>query len=571
MRSRRDTDIAAFVLHPIGLAALVIVGAVSGGAFFARTSLLMVIGFGAAEDRRVTYLDALRYVARRASGFVGLAGPMIVRLLLLSAPFLAAVGGVYLLFLGAHDINYYLTARPPEFWTAIVLAGLILGILVVLVLRLAAAWILVLPLFLFGGISGSEALRNSKRATAACRWRIVFLLIAWLVSVFLVSTFVSYLIGRLGGLLIPDFGRSLALVATGLAVTLLLAGLANLTVRIVSNWLLPLGIVRLYRALAGPGRLAPPISEPASLGARATLQIPGKAILGATAAALIVVLVSAYAATRSIDPEDFAEIIAHRGASNSTPENTMAAFEQANADGAEWIEIDVQENADAEVIVAHDSDFLRQAGVNLKVWDSTNEELRHLDVGSWFDPAYSDERVPTLREVLEWATGRSGVVIELKYYGHDQDLESRVVDVVEETGMESDIMVMSLKRAGLRKIAELRPTWTRGLLNTASVGDLTRLDVDFLALNAVAATRAQIRRAHERGMKVYVWTVNDPVQMSVMLSRGADGIITDKPALARKVLELRAELSPLGHLIVWIAGETGLLHGVEATSDAEDA
>ena len=72
-------------------------------------------------------------------------------------------------------------------------------------------------------------------------------------------------------------------------------------------------------------------------------------------------------------------------------------------------------------------------------------------------------------------------------------------------------------------------------------------------------------------MKIYVWTVNDPVQMSVMMSRGVDGIITDKPALVRKVLELREHLSPIGRLLIWIAGEIGLLRGVDEFSSAKDA
>ena len=134
--------------------------------------------------------------------------------------------------------------------------------------------------------------------------------------------------------------------------------------------------------------------------------------------------------------------------------------------------------------------------------------------------------------------------------------------------MQSEVMVMSLDRAGVGKFTELRPDWPSGLLNTASLGDLTRLDVDFLALNAAAATRRQIRAAHRRGMQVYVWTVNDPVQMSVLLSRGADGLITDEPARARAVLELRENLSPIGQFLVWVAGETGLLR-MDGQSSAE--
>ena len=80
-----------------------------------------------------------------------------------------------------------------------------------------------------------------------------------------------------------------------------------------------------------------------------------------------------------------------------------------------------------------------------------------------------------------------------------------------------------------------------------------------------------IHRAHKRGMKIYVWTVNDPVQMSVMMSRGVDGIITDDPALVRRVIELREQLSPFGRIVVWIAGEIGLLHGADKYSIEEDA
>jgi glycerophosphoryl diester phosphodiesterase len=71
------------------------------------------------------------------------------------------------------------------------------------------------------------------------------------------------------------------------------------------------------------------------------------------------------------------------------------------------------------VVIEHDSDFMRVAGVNLEVWKATNADLA---VGSSFDPAFLDQRVPTLREVPELAKGRAGVFIELKYYGHDQNL-----------------------------------------------------------------------------------------------------------------------------------------------------
>lgn len=566
-----DTDIVVFLLHPFGITALLIVSAVSLGVLFAQNGILMVVGFGAVEDRRVTWLDAMHYATRHALELVKLAGHIIVRLLLISSPFLAGVGGVYLLFLNKHDINFYLADKPPEFWWAVAITGLIMMITAVIVLKKCASWIIAMPLILFEGSRASQALRESTRKVVVFGWKIAFLLFAWLAGGAFLSGLVTFLVSLIGNVLIPDFGGNLAVVASGLGVTLLLAGLGNLAIAILGTVLFPLLIVRLYRSLAGPGRLDPELAARSSLGEKAPFNIPGKAILGLGAAALALIIMGGYAVSRSIDEKTDIEIIAHRGAAGAAPENTLASFQRAVIDKADWIELDVQENADDVIVVAHDSDFMKVAGLDLKVWDATNESLRDLDIGSWYAPEYSTQRVPTLLQALELAKGELGVVIELKYYGHNRDLESRVVNIVEQTEMTSDIMIMSLKIGGLKKFAALRPAWTRGLLNTTAIGDLTRLDLDFLALNTMAASATMINRAHKQGMKVFVWTVNDPVQMSVMMSRGVDGIITDEPALARQVMALRTHLGPLGRLVVWIAGETGLLHGVDKYSSEEDA
>jgi glycerophosphoryl diester phosphodiesterase len=249
----------------------------------------------------------------------------------------------------------------------------------------------------------------------------------------------------------------------------------------------------------------------------------------------------------------------------------MAAFERAIADGADWIELDVQENADGVVIVQHDSDFMRAAGVPLEVWRATAEDLADLDIGSSFAPEYSNQRVPTLREILELAKGKIGVVIELKYYGHNINLEQKVIDLVEETGMTSDIVIMSLDYDGIRRTAALRPDWTYGLLNAVAIGDLTNLDVDFLALTGKSTTASMVRHAHRNDMMIYPWTVNDPVQMWVMMGRGTDAIITDRVALANRIKEIRSDVTPVGRLIIGIAGELGILRGVKETSTVDDA
>jgi len=566
-----DADIAVFLLHPIGLTGAIIVGALSLGILFAEAGTLMVIGFGATEDRRVTWLDALHYIVRYGRQLVTLAGRFLMRVGLIATPFLVAIGGVYLWFLREHDINFYLANRPPEFRNALAIAGLLLFVLSLIVLRVVAGAILAVPLVLFEDCGGWAAMGASSRLISGRKRKVTILIAGWLLGYLLFSWLLSLAIGFAGGLLLPAVGGSPLLYALGLAATLLLMGLGHLLVMILSTAIFPLLVVRLYCRVGGTGQLNPATRESGTLGERARFAIPGKWLLTGGVAALLVVLGGGYAVSRSLDAEDTAAIIGHRGASSGAPENTMAAFKLAIEEQTNWIELDVQEDADGRVIVAHDSDFMKVAGSGLKVWDSTASDLADLDIGSWFDPTFADQRVVTLHEVLEVARGQVGVVIELKYYGHDQQLEERVVEIVEATEMQDDIMLMSLKMKGLEKAAALRPDWPRGLLNTVSVGDLTRLDLDFLALNATAAKPGLIRRAHDRGMRVFVWTINDPVQMSVMLSRGVDGLITDEPALARQVMDYRDTFGPFGRLLIWAAGESGLLRSTQQSSDEEDA
>ena len=158
--------------------------------------------------------------------------------------------------------------------------------------------------------------------------------------------------------------------------------------------------------------------------------------------------------------------------------------------------------------------------------------------------------MPTLEEVLDVAKGRARVNIELKYYGHDDRLEERVVQIVEEMGMASDVVLMSLKLDAIRKLRALRPGWTVGLLSATAVGDLTRVDADFLAVHPGLATPRFVRRARAAGKRVYVWTVNDPVNMFWMISRGVDGVITDEPALGRTVLTRRADMTASERLLL---------------------
>ncbi len=202
---------------------------------------------------------------------------------------------------------------------------------------------------------------------------------------------------------------------------------------------------------------------------------------------------------------------------------------------------------------------MKQAGVGLKIWNANAADLENIDIGSWFDPKFKDERVPKLQVVLAECKGKIGVTIELKYYGHDERLEERVVEIVEASGMASNVIVMSLKAGAVKKMKSLRPNWKVGQLLSVSAGRLGNSEADFVAVNASYADRRFVRSAHRIGKEVYVWTVNDAPTMSAMLSRGVDGLITDKPALARSVLELRSTLSSAERVLLELAGILGVV------------
>jgi glycerophosphoryl diester phosphodiesterase len=510
------------------------------------------------------------YTYGKATPLVRLAASALSRVLLIVTPFLALITLVYWLLVRVHDINFYLAQRPPSFTLAVAVAGLLIAVLTLLILSKAASWAIAIPLVLFEGSRGAEALSRSGAATRPHRRTLMWWTAAGLAAAGFGSALVSTIMGWLGGLVVSQLAGHLDLFIITLGLVIVLTVLATTLVSVLVNVVFALVVVRLYRVLAGPGELRPEISPRGSLPRVASLLIPGKGLVAAGIVAAVAALVATTVVVDDPNWHDPSQIIAHRGGAAAAPENTMAAFERAIADGAEWIELDVQENADGEVIVEHDSDFMRVAGRPLAVWKATGEDLADLDVGSVYDRAYANQRVPTLREVLELAKGRIGVVIELKYYGHDVNLEQKVVDLVESADMASEIVIMSLNYEGIVKAKALRPDWTYGLLTAVAVGDLTGLDVDFLAITGKQATWRTIRRAHRRGQKVFAWTIDEPAQMWVVMSRGVDGVITDRVALAKSVKDMRAQVPAIGRIIVWFAGEVGLLRGVDAASVEED-
>ena len=562
-----DQEIARFLLTPAGFAgalaliSLSIVASVLDVAVMTETLRR--------QEHRVSQalLSGFALFLGRFAGLFAFAVQLVLRVLLIAAPFLLVGAAIAWLALGRYDINYYLTYRPPAFLAAAGIgAALLAGLAVVLVARLSS-WAIALHLFLLGRVPPRRSFAESTRRLQGQRVRVTGRVVVWA----LLRILLFALVASIAALLVSGaqqlFGANLRVLAFSIVALLLLWGLANAVVSALANGALASLLDRLYREATGD------VPESARVVARrpvTTGVIPVSLLLGGVAVALGGGLYLGGSLVERVSAEREVEIIAHRGASVARPENTMAAFEQALAEGADWIELDVQETADGEVVVTHDSDFMKMAGVDLKVWDATMADLAEIDIGSWFDPTYAGERTPTLREVLRAAQGRGKVLIELKYYGHDVALETRVVEIVEETGMSADVAIMSLKIEGVSKMQTLRPDWTHGILAATAVGDLSALDADFLAVNTGQVSLDLIRRTHAQGRKLYVWTVNDPVTMVRLISMGIDGLITDEPALARQVMGARNQLSAPERLLLW-ASDWFRLKSFDLVAEEADA
>lgn len=553
-----DQDILYFFLAPAGWLCLIVVGAMLLAIKALEMAALLAI-LAARPPAFVRPVGALRYASVNALPVLQVTARIIGIVLLTVLPFLLIAGVVYYGLLSDHDINYYLQERPPVFQIALGIGGLIVVVLVVVLLRYCTNWFFALPIVLFEDVPVNRALRESKSRSVGQRRKLLLAIVVWLTTISLLSGLVTGLIIGTGSFLIPQLAGNLTALALGTGVILLLWWLVNLIINLLGTTTFAAMLFRLYQQSSGSADVDPARLRFASIGQDSPwIRLTRARLAGVAVLGLVVAIVAGLVFANSVQLDDKTEIVAHRGASAVAPENTMAAVRQAIADGADWVEIDVQETADDQVVVFHDSDFMKLAGNPLKIWDATLPDLARIDIGSWFDPKFGDQRVPTLAQVLEECRGRAGVMIELKYYGHDRQLEKRVVDIVEACRMTDEIVIMSLKREAVEKMKALRPNWQVGLLMSVAAGDLRNINADFLAVNASFVDRSFVRANHSIGKQVSVWTVNDPVNMSRMIGKGVDGLITDKPALARTVLQQRADMSAPERLLVELAGVFGI-------------
>jgi len=554
-----DVDIALFFFTTrTGVLALILLGALAIGVTALEQTCLMTIMLAAMRGQRTRVRDALAHAATRAFPVVRLTGMIFVRVLVILVPFLAIIGLAYWAFLSSHDINFYLTRRPPAFTAALAIAGLAVAALLIVLARKTLSWLLVLPLVVFENVLPVRAFAESTRRMDGHRKAAALPLAGWLVLTIVVPIVTKWGVHVLGRTIAPVVGASVAglliFVGTLFVAFVVVSLAAGVFLAALFAWI----VVRAYTAdgRAAEARLPKPFAGEVTIEGR-RWRVSFRALAALLVGAVILATGLAFLAMRATGSGRPVMIIAHRGAAAEAPENTLAAFRLAGTQRTDYVEFDVQESADGVVVVMHDNDLMKVGGSALKVWDSTAEQLRAVDIGSGFDPRFNSERVPTLEETLAACKGVSRLDIELKDYGHAQRLEERVIELVETAGMQGDIITMSLSRGMVANMKRLRPGWTSGLLTAKAVGDLTGVSADFLAVEKSMATRRFIRQAHRAGKPVYVWTVDDPAKMVRLIGLGVDGLITNRPGVAREVVDRYERMTEAERLLLFVVTSFG--------------
>lgn len=233
------------------------------------------------------------------------------------------------------------------------------------------------------------------------------------------------------------------------------------------------------------------------------------------------------------------EITAHRGASRYYPENTMAAFRGAKELGADWIELDVQQSKDGKIYVMHDSNFKRTCGVDANSWETEYEEIAAFDAGSFFSREFAGEKVPLLEEVIVYAKENMiRLNIELKPTGHEKNFEKAVVDLVKANDFTDRCVLSSLNYSTLERIKAYDPDMPTLYVMALAYGDITQFQAaDHFSVEATSVNKGLIRRAHNRGSEMFVWTVNSEDIMERMLDLNVDNLITDDIPTAQTLIE----------------------------------
>ncbi|MBE0536490.1 MAG: hypothetical protein IH624_12560 [Phycisphaerae bacterium] len=230
------------------------------------------------------------------------------------------------------------------------------------------------------------------------------------------------------------------------------------------------------------------------------------------------------------------KIAAHRGYSQAAPENTLAACNAARG-YADLVEFDVRPTQDGWLILMHDGNVDRTTSGTGPVQTFTLEQIRALDAGSWFSSEYAGELVPTMSEAILAVLPDMVPLIERK-----TGTAQQYVEVLKALRCTNDVVVIAFDWDFLAQLEAIDSTIITGALGSSTltsdtISSIRSLGIDFINWEHSTITADEVSRVRGAGMELWVWTVNSAARIQELLDMGIDGITTDNPELARRLLE----------------------------------
>ncbi|NUY80689.1 glycerophosphodiester phosphodiesterase [Flavobacterium sp. MAH-1] len=220
------------------------------------------------------------------------------------------------------------------------------------------------------------------------------------------------------------------------------------------------------------------------------------------------------------------QIIAHRGAKGYVSENTIAAFRKALEMGADGIELDVHLSSDGQIMVFHDEHTDRLTGVSGTVKDMACDDLQKLKVDLHHE-------IPTLAKVLDFVDKRCLVNIELKVEAAARPVTQLIEKYVSEGWNYDHFLVSSFDWTALQEIRNRNPKIPLGVLTETdldlAIGFAKSINAETLHPYFHLLDEASVKKIKAENLRLYVWTVNEPEDISRIENFGIDGIITDFP------------------------------------------
>lgn len=536
-----NEDLVRFLATPLGVAWIIAAASVFAFLLFFQAAGMLLIAARNQDDAFHTASNALWQVLKRFRQLMKLAAMQVVCHLLLAAPSVIALVWLFQWLLGDYDIYYVINAYPIELFYFLPMAAMLCIALLLGNGLLYASWSLALPAMLLDGYSPRLALARSWQLIKGARFQVArIILFAALFTLLLPILFTvafdalgSALMAWLPGPLILQVALMGLLIVTYVILAVVLAFFA-----VGVNSLL---LLKLY--LRCCGHQPTPLSE---LEPRATARLAW-----AFEAALAVIAISQLVwIAHSFDERDTVSNIAHRGASWDAPENSLAAIAVAIEQGADYIELDVQQTADGTLVLLHDRDLLRVAGDRRAIWDIEYDELAQLDAGSWFSVEFADQRVPTLEQAIELMRGRANLYLEIKTAPQMPNLVADTVAELQRLNFVEQTVVAALSPRVLNQALSLEPDLRASLLVHTAIGTMAGHPYDMLGLRDGIVTPSQVRAARRSDYALHVWTVNNRRDMHRFIDMGVDGIITDVPALLTDVMQERNELNRSERLLL---------------------